>query len=686
MSDTLSTYELQLILKKRGITEIEGIILTPGKIKSMKKEDLVRAIGPMVEDRELVYLDELKKTRVDYIKTKLDDLKKICAELGVGVSGTKDELIDNILVETAKSGRARIELDDDQKKVLQDVKSSKYMNVCANAGCGKSILLAAIVQSLLPERFLILTYTRNSRNIIIANLAKFRIKIGPNIIVNTFDEFCARTMTATVNEEDEDDLDEEEENFTFSEIRDEAITRVSAMTLENVLIDEAQDAINGKLCDTLKSRSKRFILMGDLQQQLYGGAWYETQLITHTLGQNHRSSKHIVNYLNNFTKKDNIIGASLEGKPVKIIEVPEKKYIKFLSEGIKNRIINDCVGLLINEPSMHTYVIFPFTLKHDLYKELRQEICNRCPGTHFSTSKLSPYSNMLTYTCQVKGSEADRIIIINDLQKPQSLPFLYTAISRARRECIIYNCSPLQLPVGECEIHELPQNISSISHFDWSKFIQAQGSETIKINLTRSSTQIETDLKTVSPLRVRYLQVMEATKALQFNYKKVNLGIKGKIAALDIETIRFGGHISEVALVGNSTIAHIVAEGIEEIPTDYEGEEFDFVKSTGLKPKNVGKIAGCQEKLLKSMGECVEGITVIKFSGSDEKILPAGTKVIDLMNVFKVWLSLNGLEEKRSMNLRTLVEDFYGPFNNYKAHRAFEDALFTYAIFTLIVM
>ena len=94
------------------------------------------------------------------------------------------------------------------------------------------------------------------------------------------------------------------------------------------------------------------------------------------------------------------------------------------------------------------------------------------------------------------------------------------------------------------------------------------------------------------------------------------------------------------------------------------------------------------DKFVASVSDVCPEITFIYWSGNDNNLLSLDKKgcFVDILTAYKSWLSLNNMSRRASLRLGDAIVDLMGVDFQFMAHRAFEDALMTYAVMNLITI
>jgi len=668
INSNISVADLKIIVKSRNITTYNGKFLTEGVLNNLKRFELIEIIVNITDDEFLVIKDNLEK-RAEYKKKKLDELKIMAKSYGLPVSGAKDVIIDNIL-SAIEHGIIPINFDDDQLKAIEDDIDRKY--VWAGPGCGKTTIIGKIMSLNDDSTNIVLVYNKNSKNILKTYMKKFKINF-PNIF--TIDEYCFSLNNKKVEEDAEEIIPcfDKNDNFIHKKSCNNALMelKASAISYNLFILDEAQDIDDDfkNLIDEVIKRSKRSVILGDPRQQLYGiPTWFINNKCTHFLRYNYRSSSDIVSYLNDYSKKyfknlhfDMIATLNISG------------YIKE-EHVLSTREIAELVRKDSNFPK--NYIIAPLTIEKLQMKPIIQSICQHIFSMscqHITvmdgqcTQGITDADTLISTVRQSKGSECENLIILDNVNYLlEKMPhFIFTAISRAKRNCtIVKNIKNIDIPILT------------------GKRI---------INIHRSSTKSYTDLPGENDT-IRAEQPF-LFKRQDISKKIEDFPLNPLIMTVDIESVNNGNKafITEIAAIvyKNNKVIDIfrkIAPGIEEFVSDEHSGINGFDETdTGLRVKNYTKLINSNIGVdFMEFHKKYPSAQILRWSGSDEKSLGL-ENTIDVHALFKTWLLLNNMPRISGTSLQCAVNDLYGFNFPFVAHRAFEDAIMTYGILTSII-
>ena len=298
------------ILKRRG-----GHTTTT--IQKYPLHDLQQIASPLSPDE----MDDLKKRSIahqQYIDRKLtsEQLREECRLRGLASSGmNKIQLMDALI--STDNQRYEVNLDEDQKSIVHG-ELQRMKLVSAGPGSGKTTTIVHLIHQHKNKKCLVLAFNRAARDNIKSRLKKLGLTVGSKkdlfsshaVFVMDFDE-CAYQICKQINS-----------GFfptDYNETKNKAVQYLEKSnnalftSFDLLIVDEAQDLSNllGTLTMMLQKYSASFYVFGDPRQELYPGCvWFSSLWSTTSnddkalLRYNHRSGKHIVDFLNKFSKEN----------------------------------------------------------------------------------------------------------------------------------------------------------------------------------------------------------------------------------------------------------------------------------------------------------------------------------------------------------------------------------------------
>lgn len=680
--------DLSIIFKRRGKISVdnEGKQITPSQINNLSLVQLTELVGAVtVEEQQ--YLAELAAKRIEYKKIKLDELKATCKEFGVSpIPQSKDQCIDAIL-EAKSRNVVAITLDEDQRKVLKDIKTVDSMCIhSAGPGCGKTTVIGAIVDQHAGSKILIVTYNKNAKNILLSYLRRFSVANISNehLLDPTINAIHIYTIAGlqTINTASSDIVDDEP--FSSSALN---LDVFNDLRLDLLIVDEAQDISDAyiPLMSKLESRSKRVVVLGDPKQQLYGTPnWFLKRPPTNMLRYNHRSSVNMVKFINKYSR-DNFSN-SIEQIATRTDIPNEDPYIE----------INTLEELAsyVKERKTKVYILAPVSFEKfnidRLKKKILAHLHEACPGMHISLiggsypRDITECNVILSNIHKIKGSECNYAVIINyniDYSKySESLDdnflkrSMYVGLSRAKIQAAMFNIDHKAIFGGD----------------------SASASASVAPHMVKLA-RIKDPIHCSHPTYEAYIMnLVEKTIA---SLKKS--GIKSLdpfpaeiVISVDIETDP--NYITEISAVAYSTLEHRiidnyvhVSKGVRELEQEMKDltindPTLDITQLTALQVVNYPGMISDQKKIVEQFTAFMakfKNYKVLCWGGSDEKMLGIPKEVtINLITSYKTWLHLNDMPRNNALRLKDAVCDLLGFDVQFAAHRAYYDALLTLSV------
>lgn len=680
--------DLVIIFKRRGKISVdnEGKQITPSQINGLSVAQLTELVGEVTAE-EQQYLVELAAKRIEYKQIKLDELKATCKEFGVSpIPSTKDQCIDAILEAKSKNVIA-ITLDEDQRKVLRDIKTVDKMCIhSAGPGCGKTTVIGAIVDQYAGLKILIVTYNKNAKNILLSYLRRFNVAnisnehlLDPAInAIHIYTIAGLQTVNATSGDRD---LIVDDEPFSTSALN---LDVFNDLRLDLLIVDEAQDISDAymSLMVKLESRSRKVVVLGDPKQQLYGEPnWFLKRPPTNMLRYNHRSSVNMVNFINKYSR-DNFTN-SIEQIPTRTDIANEEPYVE----------INSLEELAdyVKERKTKVYILAPVSFEKFNIDRLKKKILTHlheaCPGMHISLiggsypRDITECNVILSNIHKIKGSECNYAVIINyniDYSKyNDSLDdsflkrSMYVGISRAKIQAAMFNVDQNIIfgtgPIGTTQEYSLKlariKDPISCSHSTYEGYI---------------------------------MDLMERTVARfkSSGIKPLDVFPADVIISVDIETDP--NYITEISAVAYSIKEHRiidsyvhVSKGVREFEQEMKDltindPTLDIAQLTALQVVNYPGMISDQKKIVEQFNIFIDkfrNYKILCWGGSDEKMLGIPKDVtINLITSYKSWLHINNMSRNNALRLKDAVCDLLGFDVQFAPHRAYYDALLTLAV------
>lgn len=692
--------DLVLILKRRSIVSFNGEVLTSSKISKLTVPILTSIIGETTAE-ENTYLEEVAKKRQKYMLFKTEELQAIAEKLGAPKSGSKAVIADAIIC-AEENGAIQINLDLDQQAVVSSTLQTIVIH--ANPGCGKTTLIGALVQAAhaQPQNICVLAYNKNARNIVINFLHKYGITPAkPDAVgvkVYTIDELCYNIIEKKIGGDAEtSDVDDGEEYFSLedeeSHVESIKLAAEASCKFDMLIIDEAQDITNKyiPIMEQLKKNSKRVVILGDVNQQLYGRTtWFLSHKVTHVLRFNHRSSPPVVRYLNLYGKRT---------FPNYVEMVPTREI-----HGEVCSIAEDDIAVAyIENPAV---IVLPISLTKygmsECCEALQIAVHAYEPGFHVPSGS-SDVRGIQTVR-RLKGAEINTCIIYGFDKKTAGVDadydkLLYVALSRAKNN--IYICNG-----------ELPSVKIRSRPYRYQPGVGGGGERGYLVTLCRSKQILMCGARQSE----RNERIMRASAFISsaeqirrvIGYKPITMPLDKAhdyIIAVDIETSdRIITEIGAVAILRGTVVGElkVIAKSITEFTPDSLPSKFviplesserpDLEMMTGLRNGNRTVLCNDQGRILEIFNGFINGIAgkkhILSWSGQDATLLglngnPEISK-IDVYAAYKVWMTQNNIMRKNNVKLSNAVLDLFGPLIAYEPHRAYEDAIATAAIFHVI--
>lgn len=463
-SDLPTEKELSSLRKEDYILLIRRRKLpyTSSSLWSMKVTQLIELLSPLgdistnLSREDIEYIELKRNRRKAYGKFNLEEIKQLLLEHDLPVSSkTKNGMIDTLL-EDIKKSTFGFKPDPDQQAAI-DRCYSKELVINAGPGSGKTSTLCYMASKIHNEnkdyRVLILIYNKKAEVVLLSRLKYLKCNIinkrnafdpeAKGICVVTFDKF-GHSAVKTAGKYVQD------KGYRLTLELSIPIITTLGNDWNHLILDEAQDILqlHQDVIKAIKDSNRNPLCIchaGDPRQEIYSSAVYFSTLWRDTpeenkqvLRYNHRSSKVIVNLLNEYSR---VLFPTLHHDQI-VVRKEKGDFKIYLNEDPIKR--GEMVGKLVSdaEPG-EAYALSLVSLDKFVLNKVtntaRQVISELRPGVLINIfSDYTAYSYDMATVKKMKGTEKSTVVVYGVeldyslvIDEIMARKLLFVAISRA---------------------------------------------------------------------------------------------------------------------------------------------------------------------------------------------------------------------------------------------------------------
>lgn len=361
-----------------------------------------------------------------------DDLGKNGIKIAEEIYGKKVSIQPSLRAAIEQEIQKQIELTNQQKNILRQLKRRKEALIEGGAGTGKTILALEHAQALAEQGLKVLFLCYNQK---LGNVLKIKSEYIDNLHSMSFHEFCSWRIRQVKSNLERDLIEESRNNYPEENLYDVLMPdalinsyELAPIQYDVVIIDEGQDfkpeywfAI-----EILRDQSDdiKLYIFQDSNQAIYtvnNDLPIDCEPLF--LFDNCRNTKYIHNSAYQYYDGTEIDAPDLEGEPVQLIEKPSLE--------LQVKEIDNKISRLINTENIAPEYI-AIIIIGKFHKA--QSLLENSKNSHlWAFKEFSPASKVLVETAKrFKGLESKIIFlwVIDDEDMDEKL--LYVSISRAR--------------------------------------------------------------------------------------------------------------------------------------------------------------------------------------------------------------------------------------------------------------
>ena len=337
----------------------------------------------------------------------------------------------------------QIELTNQQKNILRQLKKRKEALIEGGAGTGKTVLALDQAQTLAVQGLKVLFLCYNQK---LGNALKIKSQHIDNLHSMSFHEFCSWRNRQVKSSTDRDLIEESRINYPGEDLYDvlmpDALINsydLAPILYDVILIDEGQDfkpeywlaieMLRDQHVDT------KLYIFQDCNQAIYTNSNdLPIDCEPLLLFDNCRNTKYIHNSAYQYYKGTEVDAPDLEGEPVKLIE---KASLELQAKEIDNKI-----SRLINTENIDPEDIAVIVMGQ--FHEAQLLLENTKNSHLWAFKEFSPASKVLVETeKRFKGLESKIIFLWIIDEEAVSDKLLYISISRARFRLWVIGTTPI---------------------------------------------------------------------------------------------------------------------------------------------------------------------------------------------------------------------------------------------------
>ncbi len=342
-----------------------------------------------------------------------------------------------------KEVQKQIELTNQQKNILRQLKRRKEAVIEGGAGTGKTVLALNQAQTLAEQgrKVLFLCYNHN-----LGNALKIKSRHIDNLHSMSFHEFCSWRIRQVENNTERDLLEESRNVYPDEDLYDVLMPdalinsyELAPIQYDVILIDEGQDFkpeywLAIEMLREQHEDSKLYIFQ-DSNQAIYTNS-HDIPISCEPLFlfDNCRNTKYIHNSAYQYYKGTEVDAPDLEGEPVLFIE---KASLELQAKEIDNK-----MSRLINNENIDPEDIVILVMGQ--FYEVRQHLEKTKNSYLWAFKEFSPVSKVLVDTVKrFKGLESKIIFLWIVDEEAINEKLLYVSISRARFRLWVIGTPPV---------------------------------------------------------------------------------------------------------------------------------------------------------------------------------------------------------------------------------------------------
>jgi hypothetical protein len=337
----------------------------------------------------------------------------------------------------------QIELTNQQKNILRQLKRRKEAVIEGGAGTGKTILALDQAQTLADQGLKVLFLCYNQK---LGNALKIKSQHIDNLHSMSFHEFCSWRIRQVESDKKRDLIEESKRIYSgdnlFDVLMPDALINsyeLAPIQYDAILIDEGQDfkPEYWLAIEMLRDQNKntKLYIFQDSNQAIYTNSNdLPIDCESLFLFDNCRNTKYIHNSAYQYYKGTEVDAPDLEGEPVQVIE---KASLELQAKEIDNKI-----SRLINTENIDPEDIAIIVMgQFDKAQSLLENTKNR---HWWAFKEFSPASKVLVETVKrFKGLESKIIFLWIIDEEAINEKLLYISISRARFRLWVIGTTPV---------------------------------------------------------------------------------------------------------------------------------------------------------------------------------------------------------------------------------------------------
>jgi len=359
------------------------------------------------------------------------------------IYGKKVSMRPSLLSAIEEEIQKQIELTNQQKNILRQLKRRKNAVIEGGAGTGKTVLALDQAQTLAVQGLKVLFLCYNQK---LGNALKIKSQHIENLHSMSFHEFCSWRNRQVKSNTGRDLIEESRINYLGEDLFDvlmpDALINsydLAPIQYDVILIDEGQDFkpeywLAIEMLQDQHEDTKLYIFQ-DCNQAIYTNSNdLPIDCEPLFLFDNCRNTKYIHNFAYQYYKGTEVEAPDIEGEPVQLIE---KASLELQAKEIDNKI-----SRLINTENIGPEDIAVIVMGQ--FHEAQQLLENTKNSHLWAFKEFSPASKVLVETeKRFKGLESKIIFLWIIDEEAISDKLLYVSISRARFRLWVIGTSPI---------------------------------------------------------------------------------------------------------------------------------------------------------------------------------------------------------------------------------------------------
>ncbi|MBU2512139.1 NERD domain-containing protein [bacterium] len=400
-------------------------------------------------NRNLIELEKWVKKIFEYWagdKPVFDALGKRGIEVAKRIYGKQVSIRPSLRSVIEEEIKIQIELTNQQKNILRQLKRRKEAVIEGGAGTGKTVLALDQALTLADQGLKVLFLCYNQK---LGNALKIKSQHVDNLHSMSFHEFCSWRIRQVENDTKRDLIEESKVIYSGEDLYDVLMPdalinsyELAPIQYDAILIDEGQDFkpefwLAIEMLRDQNENTKLYIFQ-DSNQAIYTNSNdLPIDCESLFLFDNCRNTKYIHNSAYQYYKGTEVDAPNLEGEPVQLIK---KATLETQAKEIDNRI-----SQLVNTENIEPEDIAIIVMGH--FYEAQQLLENTKNRHWWAFKEFSPASKVLVETVKrFKGLESNIIFLWITDENSINEKLLYISISRARfRLWVIGTASSIKL-------------------------------------------------------------------------------------------------------------------------------------------------------------------------------------------------------------------------------------------------